>query len=85
VQGDFSHDFTRERSSDVSKFAIAWAIGKSRESGVRQRRKVRHSSPVQVDRSGAATGLATTAPYASSRSSILFTGASSCSESLVNE
>jgi len=85
VQGDFSHDFTRERSSEVRKFAIAWAIGKSREPGVRQRRRVRHSSPDVTDRSAPSTDLATIAPYASSRSSILFKGSSSCSECLVRE
>jgi hypothetical protein len=85
VQGDFSHDFTRERSSDVRKFAIACAIGNSRESGVRQRRRVRHSSTDAADRSVASTGPATIAPYASSRSSILFSGSSSRRESLSNE
>src|SRR6516162_10368432 len=77
VQGDFSHDFTREKSSDVIKLAIACAIGRSRESGVRQRRRVRHSSPEVVDASLGSAGLGTTAPYASSRSSIRFKGSSS--------
>jgi len=85
VQGDFAHDFTRARSSDVMKLAIACAIGKSSESGVRQRRRVRHSSPDVADRSVASTGPATIAPYASSRSSILFSGSSSGRESLSNE
>ena len=85
VHGDFSHAFTRERSSEVRKFAIACAIGKSKESGVRQRRRVRHSSADVFKCLGVPAGLIAIAPYASSRSSILFRGSSSRSDSAPNE
>ena len=49
VHGDFSHACARERSSALRKFAMACAIGKRRESGVRQRRRVRHSGPDVVN------------------------------------